>query len=96
MYLTAVSSIILLKNIMAVLPVLIKAVPEGTVVPVNNAVDDHREYRSRNVSGYQTSSKRLLMQVWYPCTVATVSREVRKIVEEYFEETAARCFTTRR
>ncbi len=24
-----------------------------------------------------------------PCTVATVSREVRKIVEEYFEETAA-------
>jgi nicotinamide phosphoribosyltransferase len=29
------------------------------------------------------------MQVWYPCTVATVSREVRKIVEEYFEETAA-------
>jgi len=28
------------------------------------------------------------MQVWYPCTVATLSREVRKIVERYFEETA--------
>ena len=29
------------------------------------------------------------MHVWYPCTVATISREVRKIVESYFEETAS-------
>src|SRR5262249_33931099 len=31
----------------------------------------------------------LLMQVWYPCTVATLSREVRKIAETYFDETAS-------
>jgi nicotinamide phosphoribosyltransferase len=30
----------------------------------------------------------LLMQVWYPSTVATLSREIRKVVEEYFSKTA--------
>jgi nicotinamide phosphoribosyltransferase len=30
----------------------------------------------------------LLMQVWYPSTVATLSREIRKTVEHYFELTA--------
>lgn len=28
------------------------------------------------------------MQVWYPSTVATLSREIRKIVEHYFDLTA--------
>lgn len=28
------------------------------------------------------------MQVWYPSTVATLSREVRKVVEQYFAKTA--------
>ena len=31
----------------------------------------------------------LLMQVWYPCTVATLSREVRSVVEAYFDKTAS-------
>lgn len=70
------------------LPVRIKAVPEGTVVPVNNVL---MTIENTDPECFWLSNflETLLMQVWYPCTVATVSREVRKIVEEYFEETAS-------
>lgn len=70
------------------LPVRIKAVPEGTVVPVNNVL---MTIENTDPECFWLSNflETLLMQVWYPCTVATVSHEVRKIVEEYFEETAA-------
>jgi nicotinamide phosphoribosyltransferase len=30
----------------------------------------------------------LLMQVWYPCTVATLSNQIKKVVTQYYEETA--------
>ena len=30
----------------------------------------------------------LLMQVWYPCTVATLSNQIRKVVTQYYTETA--------
>jgi nicotinamide phosphoribosyltransferase len=70
------------------LPVRIKAVPEGAVVPVNNVL---MTIENTDPECFWLSNflETLLMQVWYPCTVATVSREARKIVEEYFEETAA-------
>jgi nicotinamide phosphoribosyltransferase len=70
------------------LPVRIRAVPEGTVVPVNNVL---MTIENTDPECFWLSNflETLLMQVWYPNTVATVSREVRKIVEEYFEETAS-------
>jgi nicotinamide phosphoribosyltransferase len=70
------------------LPVRIKAVPEGTVVPVNNVL---MTIENTDPECFWLSNflETLLMQVWYPNTVATLSREVRKIVEEYFEETAS-------
>ncbi|KAL5112614.1 Nicotinamide phosphoribosyltransferase [Taenia crassiceps] len=46
------------------LPIRIKAVPEGTVIPT------------------------LLVQVWYPLTVATNSLEFKKIIFKYLEETS--------
>src|SRR5690349_11740082 len=78
----------ILKKYNGRLPVRIKAVPEGTVVPVNNVL---MTIENTDPECFWLSNflETLLMQVWYPCTVATVSREVRKIVEEYFEETAA-------
>ena len=30
----------------------------------------------------------LLMQVWYPCTVATLSNQIRKVVTRFYSETA--------
>src|SRR5687767_2423694 len=69
------------------LPVRIKAVAEGTAVPVHNAL---MTIENTDLNCYWLTNflETLLMQVWYPCTVATLSREVRKIVERYFNETA--------
>jgi nicotinamide phosphoribosyltransferase len=69
------------------LPVKIKAIEEGSVVPIHNVLmtienTDSKCYWLTNFL------ETLLMQVWYPSTVATLSREVRKIVERSFEETA--------
>lgn len=69
------------------LPVRIKAVAEGTVVPVHNALMTI-ENTDPNCFWLTNFLETLLMQVWYPCTVATLSREVKKIVERYFDETA--------
>jgi nicotinamide phosphoribosyltransferase len=70
------------------LPVQIKAVPEGTVVPVNNVMVTI-ENTDPACFWLPNFLETLLMQVWYPCTVATVSRAIRKIAEEYFIETAS-------
>lgn len=69
------------------LPVRIKAVPEGSVIPVKNILvsienTDPKCYWLTNFL------ETLLMQVWYPSTVATLSREIKKTVTHYFEQTA--------
>lgn len=69
------------------LPVRIKAVPEGSVVPVKNVLlsienTDPKCYWLTNFL------ETLLMQVWYPSTVATLSREIKKTVTRYFELTS--------
>ncbi|UII19410.1 nicotinate phosphoribosyltransferase [Fulvivirga ligni] len=69
------------------LPVKIKAVPEGTVVPVKNVLMTI-ENTDPNCFWLTNFLETLLMQVWYPSTVATISREVKKVVTHYFEETA--------
>ena len=70
------------------LPVRIRAVPEGTVVPVKNVLmtienTDPKCYWLTNFL------ETLLMQTWYPNTVATLSREIKKIVLHYFKATAS-------
>ena len=67
-------------------PVRIRAVPEGTVVPTGNvlmAVENTCDQCSW-VPDYVES---LLLQIWYPITVATLSREIKKIILRYLEET---------
>src|ERR1700749_1404744 len=69
------------------LPVQIKAVTEGTAVPTGNALmtienTDPKCYWLTNFL------ETLLMQVWYPCTVATLSNQIKKVVTQYFTETA--------
>ena len=69
------------------LPVKIKAVAEGSVIPVHNAL---MTIENTDTQCYWLTNflETLLMQVWYPCTVATLSREIRKIVQCYFDKTA--------
>lgn len=69
------------------LPVRIKAVPEGTVVPVSNVLMTI-ENTDPECFWLTNFLETLLMQIWYPCTVATLSREIRKVVTGYYQQTA--------
>ncbi|QEC41720.1 nicotinate phosphoribosyltransferase [Pseudobacter ginsenosidimutans] len=70
------------------LPVRIKAVPEGSVIPVNNVMMTI-ENTDPDCFWLSNFLETLLMQVWYPSTVATLSREIRKIVDSYYKDTAS-------
>lgn len=70
------------------LPVRIKAVPEGTVVPVHNVLMTI-ENTDPKCFWLTNFLETLLMQIWYPGTVATLSREVRQVVEQYYNQTAS-------
>ncbi len=70
------------------LPVRIKAVPEGTEVPVSNVLMTI-ENTDPNCYWLTNFLETLLMQIWYPCTVATISKEVKKVVTQYYQETAS-------
>lgn len=68
------------------LPVSIWAIPEGTPVPTGHPL----------IVVYNTDPKcwwltnyleTLLVQTWYPCTVATQSREMKKLINKYLERT---------
>lgn len=70
------------------LPVRIKAVPEGTRVLVNNVMMTI-ESTDPNCFWLTNFLETLLVQIWYPCTVATQSNETHKIVQKYYAETAS-------
>ena len=67
------------------LPISIKAVPEGTVVNTKNVLFTI-ESLDENCAWLTNFLESLLLQVWYPITVATLSREVRKIVTKSFNK----------
>jgi nicotinamide phosphoribosyltransferase len=69
------------------LPVTIKAVPEGTSVSVSNVlmiVENNGGEKTAWLTNYLES---LLLQVWYPITVATLSREIKKVIYTYLQKT---------
>lgn len=67
------------------LPVRIKAVKEGTVVDTRNVLMTI-EATDPNCAWLTNFLETILLQVWYPITVATLSREVRKIVTKAFND----------
>jgi nicotinamide phosphoribosyltransferase len=67
------------------LPISIKAVPEGTVVGTKNVLFTI-ESLDENCAWLTNFLESILLQVWYPITVATLSREVRKIVTKAFHD----------
>ena len=70
------------------LPISIKAVPEGTMVPVKNVLftmvntDPHCYWLTNYL-------ETLLVEVWYPMTVCTNSRAQKKVLDHYFTATAS-------
>jgi nicotinamide phosphoribosyltransferase len=70
------------------LPVRIKAVREGTVVPTRNALVtiENTDPKCAPLTSYLETA--LLRGVWYPTTVATLSYNAKKIIKKYMEKTA--------
>ncbi len=70
------------------LPLYIKALPEGSVVPCGTPlvqVETTDPECAWLVSYIETA---LLRAVWYPTTVASYSREVKKVLKSYLDETS--------
>ena len=68
------------------LPIRIKAVKEGTSVPTHNVLMTV-ENTDPNTYWLTNYLETLLSQVWYPSTVATLSREMKKLILKYLERT---------
>lgn len=68
------------------LPVSIKAVPEGTRVPVSHILMS-LENTDPEVPWLTNFLETLLVQVWYPTTVATLSNESRRLILKWLEKT---------
>ena len=68
------------------LPVRIKAVPEGTVVPLQNVLVtiENTDPEFPWLTNYLET---LLLKVWFPTTVATLSREIKRIIGGFLERT---------
>jgi nicotinamide phosphoribosyltransferase len=68
------------------LPVRIRAVPEGSVIPTHNCL---MTIENTDPACYWLTNwlETLLVQTWYPTTVATQSREMKKVLLKYLRRT---------
>src|SRR5690606_14550578 len=68
------------------LPIRIRAIKEGEVVPVKNVlmVIENTDPECFWLTNFLET---LLLKVWYPTTVATLSRECKEIILEFLEKT---------
>lgn len=70
-----------------VLPLTIKAVPEGTCVPVNNVMMTV-ENNDRESAWLTSFIETPITNTWAPCTVATLSREIKVMLKGYLDDTS--------
>lgn len=68
------------------LPIEIKAIPEGSVIPPSNVLVTVIN-TDPNLFWLTNYIETVMMQLWYPITVATLSRHIKKIIKKYLEET---------
>ncbi len=69
------------------LPVRIRAIPEGTIVPTGNAILTI-ESMDDSLSAWIVNYIETQLRVWGPSTIATTSREVKKIWKEFLDLSA--------
>lgn len=75
----------ILMNYGGRMPVTIRAIPEGLVVPIKNAILVVRSPRDPKCAWIVNWLETMLSRVWYPSTVAIASREVKKVWRSYLE-----------
>ena len=69
------------------LPMRIRAVPEGTVVPTHQALVTI-ESTDREAYWLPSYFETLLLRLWYPVTVATISWHVKRTIREFLKKTS--------
>ncbi len=69
------------------MPVTIKAIPEGTVVPVSNAILTI-ECWDKECFWVVSWLETMLSRLWYPSTIAMQSRESKKILKEFLDKSS--------
>lgn len=69
------------------LPIRIKAVPEGRIIPRGNVLFTV-ENTDPNFFWLTNYIETMLVQMWYPITVATISREFKKILAKHLKATS--------
>lgn len=69
------------------MPIRIRAVPEGTVVPTHNAL---MTIESTDPRAYWVPSylETMLLRIWYPVTVATISWHTKQTLRQFLERTS--------
>ena len=69
------------------MPIRIRAVPEGSVVPVHNAL---MTIESTDPQAFWVPSylETMLLRVWYPVTVATTSWHAKQTIRQYLQRTS--------
>lgn len=77
----------ILDKHMGYLPVVIRAVPEGTVVPVKNvlATIENTDPKAFWLTTWLETA--LLRAIWYPTTVATQSWTIKRVILDFLEKT---------
>jgi nicotinamide phosphoribosyltransferase len=77
----------IVKELGGKLPIRIKAAPEGTVIPVHNAMVtvENTDPKCFWLTTYLETA--LLRAIWYPTTVATTSREIKKVIQKFMVDT---------
>ncbi len=70
------------------LPLHIKAVPEGSIVPTKNVLAVIENTEPTHCRGLTTWAETATLRgIWYPTTVATQSRNIKQLILQYLEET---------
>ena len=69
------------------LPIRIRAVREGSLVPLHNVLMTI-ESTNKELFWLPGFTETLLLKVWYPTTVATISFNIKQVIKKYLLETA--------
>ncbi|CDQ10453.1 Putative nicotinate phosphoribosyltransferase (modular protein) [Acidithiobacillus ferrivorans] len=69
------------------LPLEIRAVPEGSMIPNHNALVTVRS-TDPEVAWLEAYMETMLLRVWYPITVATQSWSIKQVIRRNLEETS--------
>ena len=77
----------IVKEYQGYLPLELQAIPEGTVMPIRNAMVQviNTDPNCAWLTSYIETA--LLRAVWYPTTVATVSYNCKQVIKKYMFET---------